>query len=318
MKVRITKVPDKKNESLNAKKWKHGDGGPLDKYGDEAVRAALLKLRSNKYQNGGDVDGTPQGERQVLLDNPVKVPENMKDAWDAASFVSDYYSSEGYKKRLAGAGLPPETLTFGALMQTVPDMDTWDSYTSGNDVVYVGLKPYYYDFPTWNTPLGKTVVSRPIAEENKYGAGLFPGTVAAHEVAHLNPLFNTRYDDWYHPLRKNKDISPYYGNDYSKVPPYWMYLLQPNKQVNSHDYEASENYSDLMSLRYFLQKNGIFDSTDPNVEFKSSDYDKIFEHEGGEKLRYLMHHSKDAVIKAINEVATRDDMASANFWDIHV
>jgi hypothetical protein len=33
---------------LNARKWKHGDGGPLDKYGDDAVRAALLKLKAMK------------------------------------------------------------------------------------------------------------------------------------------------------------------------------------------------------------------------------------------------------------------------------
>lgn len=32
MKVRITKVPDKKQDSLNARKWKHGDGGPIDNY----------------------------------------------------------------------------------------------------------------------------------------------------------------------------------------------------------------------------------------------------------------------------------------------
>ena len=30
MKIRITKVPDKKQEILNARKWKKADGGYLD------------------------------------------------------------------------------------------------------------------------------------------------------------------------------------------------------------------------------------------------------------------------------------------------
>ena len=41
----------------NARKWKHGDGGPLDKYGDDAVREALAAFREkNKFQEGGDVE----------------------------------------------------------------------------------------------------------------------------------------------------------------------------------------------------------------------------------------------------------------------
>lgn len=297
---------------LNARKWKHGDGGLLDRYGDDAVREAIKKLRENRFQEGG-----PERRTAELLDEPVKVPENMKDVYDAASFVENYYTSDGYKKRLADAGLSSQDMKYSGYMQAVPDMELWDSYTSGDGGINIGLLPYYMDFPTDNTVLGKTFISAPISEANRYAAGLYPATVAAHEFAHLNPMFNTRYDDWYHPRRKNKDLSPYYGNDYTKVPPYWMYLLHPNKEVNDHDLEASENYSDLMSLRYFLWKNGIFDSMDPNAEFKSSDYDKIFEHEGGENLRYLMHHSKDAVIKAINEVASNSGN-DVNFWDIHV
>ena len=45
MKVRITKVPDK---SLNAKKWKHGDGGPIDRYSPEQIRAAIAKLKETR------------------------------------------------------------------------------------------------------------------------------------------------------------------------------------------------------------------------------------------------------------------------------
>lgn len=55
MKVRITKVPDKNNEPLNAKKWKHADGGILDRlhsvYGDdieEMKRAVSIALEGKQ------------------------------------------------------------------------------------------------------------------------------------------------------------------------------------------------------------------------------------------------------------------------------
>ena len=44
MKIRITKVPDKKNESLNARKWKHGDGGFLNLYDGESGPTGYLDM----------------------------------------------------------------------------------------------------------------------------------------------------------------------------------------------------------------------------------------------------------------------------------
>ena len=51
MKVRITKVPDKKNESLNARKWKRADGGDLnipDGVSDELILQTIRKIRSDQ------------------------------------------------------------------------------------------------------------------------------------------------------------------------------------------------------------------------------------------------------------------------------
>ena len=48
MKVRITKVPDKKQDSLNARKWKHGDGGPIDRYSPEQIREAIAKIKAGR------------------------------------------------------------------------------------------------------------------------------------------------------------------------------------------------------------------------------------------------------------------------------
>lgn len=60
----------KANFARNSKKWKHGDGGPLDKYGDDAVRAALLKLRDgNKFD--GETEKSQQMEIAKLKKPPV-------------------------------------------------------------------------------------------------------------------------------------------------------------------------------------------------------------------------------------------------------
>lgn len=82
------------------------------------------------------------------------------------------------------------------------------------------------------------------------------------------------------------------------------HLLTPNRQTTAHDLELSEQYSDLMALRYFLWKNDIFDSGKEDSVFTEDEYNKLLDTEGGEFLRYLKYHTKQQVIDAINEVAT--------------
>ena len=65
--------------ALNAKKWKHGNGGPLDKYGDDAVRWALSELKANKFRDGGE-----EKEKKSFWSLPVRVP-NMTGTATAAS-----------------------------------------------------------------------------------------------------------------------------------------------------------------------------------------------------------------------------------------
>lgn len=51
MKVRITKVPDKKQDSLNARKWKKADGGYLDipdGLSNEDILSIIQKVKQSK------------------------------------------------------------------------------------------------------------------------------------------------------------------------------------------------------------------------------------------------------------------------------
>lgn len=51
MKVRITKVPDKEQDSLNARKWKKADGGYLDIHdgmSNEMLLQAIRKVKSDR------------------------------------------------------------------------------------------------------------------------------------------------------------------------------------------------------------------------------------------------------------------------------
>lgn len=38
----------KANFARNSSKWKHGDGGPIDRYSPEQIRAAIAKLKETK------------------------------------------------------------------------------------------------------------------------------------------------------------------------------------------------------------------------------------------------------------------------------
>ena len=260
--------------ALNARKWKHGDGGNLHGDGDETQKPPY-----------------------------VNVPDNMMSIDDGVQFVMDYYNSPGYVERSRRAGLPAVPLLINP--EKVNDYTKYvnESFTHGDTLTF-GAIPDQYMFPVVKHPLtGKPMLSREILDYNTAISGSYPGIVGAHEAAHLNRLYNYPYTDKKNPYAKAYD-SPYYNFDYSGVPPWFRTLLTPNKPVGDHGKELNENYSDLMGLRYFMQKNNIFDSMDDKKTFTEEDYDRLVDTEGAEALRYLNTHSKESVIKAINDVAS--------------
>jgi hypothetical protein len=62
-----------------------------------------------------------------------------------------------------------------------------------------------------------------------------------------------------------------------------------------------------MGLRYLMQKHGVFDSMDPNAIFNESNYKSLLKDKRYENDRFLKTHTKEQVIKAINDVAFLTD-----------
>ena len=273
--------------------------GNRQKAVDDFLKAAESKA-SQKETFSQDL---PIHQREIALEPPREImkPQNLTDSGEGVWFDFDYYRSPGYLERLRNAGLKEEPLKIQPIQNYLPYDSPVVSFASGNDL-YLGEGPSFLRYPVVTDQSGKPTISSTIIKDNEDAKGASPGVVGAHEAAHLNPLYNTKYKEKAAPAHVYQE-SPYYKNDYSKIPARFKYLLKPKNASTLHEKELSENYSDLMGLRYFLYQNGIFDSTQPGKTFTSEDYNKLLDAEGGEDLRFLKNHTKQQVIDAINEVA---------------
>ena len=270
----------------------------LHKDGGTVIRGLNL---SSKNKFGGEESPTQTIHRTghtrwtyPEYGEKVKVPDNMYDESDAVEFVKNYFQSPGFVRREKEAHLFGEPLDINPDISYIEDSVSAASADQYNNLIELGIFPESYVFPVVDEALPK--INERVLRDNRIRSGMYPATVAAHEAGHFNPIFNLS-------VGKLSSESPFYGNDYSLVPQYWKYLLQPEGVVTAHNKEYNENYSDLIALRYFLQKNGIFDSNDENAQFTEEDYKKLMEVEGAENLRYLQNHSMTKVIEALNEIA---------------
>ena len=75
----------------------------------------------------------------------------------------------------------------------------------------------------------------------------------------------------------------------------------------------SEGYSDLIGLRYLMQKHGIFDSMNKDAIFDEKTYKSLLKDPRYKNDRFLNNHSKEQVIKAINDVAFLNNNSLENF-----
>lgn len=221
-------------------------------------------------------------EHPELLEQ--RVIADVSDQLKGLQFAVDYYNSEGFKQRANNANLR----YFKKLYDTnkpvlVNPSITW--LKRGIDSSYALRQD-----DANNISLGIFDSD----EFNKAG-------VAAHEAGHFQPLFNTRET-----LQDKGPMiyeSPYYNNNYNKIPMLWANWLAPTVLTNDHDFELSENYSDLMSLRQALFEEGIFDSTKKNKRFTRKDLKKFLRTERSKKERFLRNHNTYNTIKAINDIA---------------
>lgn len=235
----------------------------------------------NNFGSGGDLNEENDVNNTEHLDSAsvTDYSKAIEEGKSAVKFVKDYYKSEAYKQRAKRANFPkryPLKKSFG-LFNFRPRFDenlnTSQSYK-------------------WLFPVIGLQQSDDSNHSNYYDE---IGNISAHEYAHLNKFFN----------KKGGSLSPdslYYGNDYTKVRRF-SDALEVNKAANIHDLELSESYSDLMGLRYLMNKYDIFDSLDKNAVFTEDDYDDLINNENFKGNRFLNLHTKEQTIKAINDVA---------------
>ena len=116
----------------------------------------------------------------------------------------------------------------------------------------------------------------------------------AHELGHTRRLYNTASP-------YGKSGSQYYNFDYSNIRNRHKRWLTPTTDVNEHDSELSEAYSDLMELRYNLYNNEIVDGT--ARRYRNRDIRDFLNTEDGKSDRYLKQHTNiNKVRKALNKV----------------
>lgn len=211
------------------------------------------------------------------------VADDIKTGID---FANSYFSSEGYKEKASKV-----SLANGQPLGTKNPIPK---------KVQVGLSP---------ESIAKSYAIRELGYINM---GVVPtehlnssGT-AAHEYAHLNPLFNTQSGT----VGEGNLASPHYGMDYTNLPSNYVELLTPTVETHGHDAELNEQYSDFISSLAELQKSGIFDARKAGSVFTKEHLNTYRQTEAGQKDRFLQYHTDDdKLIKAYNEIASNSGSA---------
>lgn len=243
-----------------------------------------IKKNYNSFAVGGDTENNQPVISEELNPSVVVDYSNLKqEAKDARDWVFDYYASEGYKNRAKQAELParnPLKKHLGIFpKKKLRFEEDWSVDSS-----------YNWLYPVIGLQESENPFTRNHADE--------VGFTTAHEFAHNNKLFNTPAKSYESTYR-----SPYYNHSYKKLPKKYIDALEVKQLVNPHDMEFSESYSDLIGLRYLLDKYNIFDSKDSNAVFDSKMYNNLIQDERFKNNRFLKLHEEKQVIDAINNVA---------------
>lgn len=130
--------------------------------------------------------------------------------------------------------------------------------------------------------------------------------MGAHEGAHHNYVYRGAYTGARPQSQQTESLyySPYYHNNYSNIPVEILTILKPSNYDNEHDAEINESYSDLVATRAWLEKLGIYKSTEAGQTFTEEMYDRYLNTEEGKNDRFLQLHNKQQVIDALNLIAS--------------
>lgn len=140
---------------------------------------------------------------------------------------------------------------------------------------------------------------------NKYGITNWPnGSIMGHELGH--------YINYVVSNKNNFDTAPFYSlrtlfRDYSPLHSDNYPQLTPNKKVNKHDSQRSENYSDLIDFRRLLYNDKIYDSTKANNPFTKEHLKKAKEKYKDQFIRLFNSFTDGRIIYIMNTVAQNNN-----------
>lgn len=150
---------------------------------------------------------------------------------------------------------------------------------------------------------------------NKYGITEFPrGTVETHELGHhldrelgKRTNYNHSIIGWI--LDNFETSNPKHSSFYPQ--------LTPTKNINDHDKDRSENWSDLLDYRRLLDENKIYDSTKANNHFTKQHLNKSKEVFKDDFIRIFNTFTDDEIINIMNTVAQNNNKKRSLETDIN-
>lgn len=273
----------------------------------------------------GNDDEKNSLEQSVLIGaNAIRDAYNNAAASDyeigrrsALDFVNSYYKSPGFLRRIK-TSIPKQFREQANNYDNFP----FSTYTATLSPLQLNSISYTKD-PQWkdNGAYDWNSHDIKIGEQRKdYNYD----TTIAHELGHA--VDNSINMFWTNEGENGKHKLPYsYSNYIPLLKQNYLYKSQLNylqkhqpDKVDAwksspqmwrydlfHDYMPGEQYGDLMSLRYYLNKLGIFDSRKKDAVFTKDMLEKLPDRENRpfNVNRMLDRFNQDDLVKIINEVA---------------
>ena len=269
------------SSQLGGKEWLNKIGWTSDMTADEWIKKMndMLNPKSSNYNpklkdelEFWDIDtrvrSNPSMQTKKMIVDYHKTAENAKD------YVQKSYTRK--HKKLSNDDLNSMFDDFPEQGMTLYGENVGNS-ANIDDHLYIGTTPGKFEFYTKVKPEKWSDLFTKKYWKDLDLSGTTLTSVAAHETAHGNRMFNTEANiDAFTPGDRRIQImmeSPTYALNYQSVPERWKQLLKPSKYVNSHDIELSEGYSDLWGTRANMYERGIGKkaSFDPNKKYNYFD-----------------------------------------------
>lgn len=281
-------------------------------------------------QSVGTIRSSTKKYPRYIVDSQILKEVNFNDKSDPIAFALNYYKSPGFQERFRKYA--PKYMPKGIQSYTDP--------LKLNAIEYGGVPEIgTYIRPTKTIFIDQLLPTR---------FGVTYDDVLSHELGHaisdaiytnekgltrgapFSEYTRASYADIYPVFRENRQFKDFLKT----VPNPNNYKIRASIDSVPHDASPEESYADLISLRYDLYKNGIFDSTKAGQVFtkdllnkykkevlKNRELQRLNSEHPNEKInqeRLFDNFTDDQIIQMLNEVAynlTIPNSDSVNYAD---